>query len=220
MNSNKKNLFYLAITFCIFSGNAFASDSSPVKGYFVNNSVKSPAENRIPVSDIGEGDQYQDYYDGMWTGLYTNLKVAGRFDVKQFEGGLTLGYDTQVGDLVYGIRAEGLMVLSKATAAASGSTTAGADGADAISKKDTKNSDEKYIVEIATRAGFSIEDGLYYGVGGLNFIDTNFKGFFVGAGLEKVISDNATVFAEYHYQFSEINTLSPHSATIGSGFRF
>lgn len=68
-----------------------------------------------------------------------------------------------------------------------------------------------------TRSSYSYHDG---GTGAGNYrVSDSRDGVFVGAGIEKAISDNVLIKAEYRYA-NYAEGLSRHQAVAGLGFRF
>lgn len=151
-----------------------------------------------------------------WTGFYGGAQLGwGNVDTNtpgvsgdDMIGGLTFGYDYDLGDWVVG---GGLDY----------------DWAD-ITLAPGLNVDNIFRAKL--RAGYKIGSGLLYGTGGYANADTNLigdeDGYFVGAGYEHLISDNFSLGGEVLYhEFDGFNTvpstdLEATTVQVRGTFRF
>ena len=179
-----------------------------------------------------------------WTGFYAGINGGYVFETGKstltgfgtsggvktlgdgFTVGGTLGYNYQVGSVVFGLEADlAYLDLGKRV-----TTTSGAFGA-------TLSQDASYLGTVRGRLGYAFDRFLVYGTGGLAFgdqkastsvtglgsqwlgskSDTRF-GWTLGAGVEYALTNNWSVKAEYlYYDLGSTNYNSTLVAGPGAG---
>lgn len=150
-----------------------------------------------------------------WTGFYVggqvgnadvNTNVAG-VDDNGVIGGLTAGYDYDLGSWVVGAGVD----YDWSDTNLGGVTTLDRVG------------------RVKLRGGYKFGDGLFYGVGGYAHAKTdtlgNDDGWFIGAGYEHLVTDNVSLKGEILYHdFKNFNNsgtnLDATTIQIGATFRF
>jgi outer membrane immunogenic protein len=181
-----------------------------------------------------------------WTGFYVGVNAGYIFDTGKttitgsaallatgltpgatktlgdgFTIGGTLGYNYQIGNIVFGLEADlNYVDLGKTVAFANGGIAT------------TSSQDATYLGTVRARLGFAIDRLLIYGTGGLAYGDTDASttitapgalwvgnksstkfGYAVGAGLEYALTTNLSAKVEYlYYDLGKTNYTSPQVA--------
>lgn len=148
---------------------AGSADSAPA------DPVIQPAAPAAPVTPNWTG-----FYGGAQLG-YANVNSNTSLDGDGFIGGLTAGYDYDLGNWVIGAGLD-------------------YDWADiSLGSGDTLES----VWRAKLRSGYKIGNGLLYGTGGYAQADVNTlgseDGYFIGAGYEHAVAENFTVGGEVLY---------------------
>lgn len=206
-----KHLLSAAAASALMAGTAFAGNIEPA-----------------PVEPVVAPAPMPVYQSPNWTGFYaggqlgyadidTNYSSAP-FNIKGdgLIGGLTAGYDYDLGDWVIGAGAD-------------------YDWTD-IKLQSAANLKAESIWRLKARAGYKIGDGLLYATGGYAQMDTNLvgseDGYFVGAGYEHLVTDNMSLGGELLYHefkgFVDSSVYAPGpkpeaevvSAQVRATFRF
>ncbi len=156
-----------------------------------------------------------------WTGFYAGGQMGyanvdsdfvGDRDGDGFIGGLTAGYDYDMGSWVVGAGFD--YDWADIDFGAGGPT----------------DSTMEAIWRAKLRAGYKIGNGLLYATGGYANADTNNRGsedgYFIGAGYEHLVTQNISIGAEVlHHQFDGFNTapktdIDATTAQVRATFRF
>jgi outer membrane immunogenic protein len=166
-------------------------------------------------------------------GLYPAIGDIGDLSLSGMFGGLGVGYNHQVDQIVLGIEAD--IQLS------------GISDDDENGDFEMSN-DVNYFGTLRARAGMAFDRTLLYGTGGLAFASFDYKvqnavigldidedysklGFVVGGGIEHAIDDDWSVKAEYLYanfgkegldDLGQTTKATPdfHSVRVGVNFKF
>lgn len=139
---------------------------------------------------------------------HINLGIStGNLDIKGGVGGLTVGYDWQVNNLVYGVE------LDAAGSGISGSHGPATFGGFTCSSGPCET-EVDWIANLRGRVGYANNNWLYYAVGGVAYagVDaripgnanlqagaTNVNGWTVGGGFEYAFNQNWTTRVEMNY---------------------
>ncbi|MGO4403469.1 outer membrane protein [Bosea sp. RAF48] len=171
-----------------------------------------------------------------WNGIYAGIHSGAAFD--RFEGaakksrntvlfGGQLGYNVQLGNMVFGMEGDASMNGTSSNSRGRGAGT---------------SVDMRYVSTLKARAGVAFDRVLVYGTGGLAYgslkasdgllSKTKGKmGYVVGAGAEYAITDHLSAKLEYNYvslgkqnfQFSNTRSrigVTEHLVKAGLNYRF
>lgn len=172
-------LSLLAATAALIAGPALAGSTEPP--------VADPAI--TPAAPISAGPDWTGFFGGAQLGyadVDTNVPGVSGDD---FIGGLTLGYDYDLGDWVIG----GALDYDIADIGLAPGLTLDS------------------VFRAKLRGGYKVSDGLIYGTGGFAQADTNTlgddDGYFIGLGYEHLLTDNFSLGGEVLYhEFDNFNT--------------
>ncbi len=217
--------FAASAAFAVFSSTAFAAD-------LPRRTEPAPVVQAVPIFT--------------WTGFYVGVNAGYIFDTGKssltgspallatgltpgatrtlgdgFTIGGTIGYNHQIGNVVFGLEADlNYVDLGRTVAFSNGGLTT------------TLSQDATYLGTVRARLGFAIDRVLIYGTGGLAYGDTEASttiatpaalwvgnksstrfGYAVGAGLEYAFTNNLSAKVEYlYYDLGKTNYTSPQVA--------